>query len=284
MGGWHQLEVLVPRPLAVAVGRDLVGLGATGVQEDYPPGHVPRFRQPWDKGPGPRAPRRVLVRAWFEERPAPERVEATLAGRAIGDPAWSWLPAEDWAETWKAHFQPVRISERLIIAAPWHGVEGAVVIEPGNAFGTGEHPTTRACLRFIDRQARPGARVLDVGCGSGVLALAAARLGMAAEGIDIDPDAVRAAEQAATANRLAARFSTTPLAAVRGRYDLVVANLYAEVLAALAPDLLRVAAGPIACAGILADRAHLVKAALGSRPLVEEEVEGDWVALLFGGP
>lgn len=284
MGGWHQLEVLVPRPLAAAVGRDLVALGATGVQEDHPPGHVPRFRQPWDRGPGPRPPRRVILRAWFDERPEPERVEATLAGRALDAPTWAWLPAEDWAETWKAHFQPVRISERLVIAAPWHGVEGAVVIEPGNAFGTGEHPTTRACLRFVDRFARPGARVLDVGCGSGVLALAAARLGMDAEGIDTDPDAVRAAEEAAGANRLTARFSTTPLAAVRGRYDLVVANLYAEVLAALAPDLLRVAAGPIGCAGILADRAHLVKAALGRRPLVEEEVEGDWVALLFGGP
>lgn len=282
--GWHQLSVLVPRPLVAALGRELVALGATGVQEDHPPGRAPRLRQPWDRGPGPRPSRRVLVRAWFAVLPEAERLREILAGRALAEATWEHLPDQDWAETWKEHFQPVRVSERLVVAAPWHEVPGALVIEPGNAFGTGEHPSTRACLRFVDRLARPGATLLDVGCGSGVLALAGAKLGMRAEGIDTDPDAVRAAEAAAAANGLTARFSTTRLAQVRGRFDLVVANLYAEVLAELAADLLRLAGGPIGCAGILADRAGLVKAALAGRPLWEEEVEGDWVALLFGGP
>lgn len=284
MATWHQLAVLVPRPLAAALGRELVGLGATGVQEDLPPGATPRFRQPWDRGPAPRPPRRVLLRAWFDERPDEARLAAVLDGRALGPAEWTVEEPVDWNEAWKANFQPVVISARLVVAAPWHGVEGALVIEPGNAFGTGDHVTTRACLGFVDRLARPGATLLDVGCGSGILALAGARLGMVATGVDVDPDAVASAQAAAVANALAAEFSTTPVERLEGRYDLVVANLYAEVLAELAPHLLRLAAGPIGTAGILADRAHLVKAALGERPLLEERVEGDWVALLFGGP
>jgi ribosomal protein L11 methyltransferase len=189
---------------------------------------------------------------------------------------------EDWSENWKHHFRPVRISDRLVVAAPWHNVPDALVIEPGNAFGTGEHPTTRACLRAVDRHARPGATLLDVGCGSGVLALAGAKLGMRARGIDIDPDAIAAAREAAVANHLDVQFDTTPLAEVEGRWDLVVANVYAEVLVAMAPDLLRLAAGPIALAGILAERAHLVRAAFASRPCVLDEEEEGWVSLEFG--
>jgi len=283
-GRWQALAVLVPRPLAAAVSTALVGLGAVGVEEQPPPGFVPRYRQPWDRGVVQRPPRQVLLRAWFAERPAEEAVDRALAGRAIGDPEWSEELEQDWAETWKEHFEPVHISERLVVAAPWHGIEGALLIEPGNAFGTGEHVTTRACLQAVDRHVRPGGRLLDVGCGSGILALAGARLGMDAWGIDTDPDAIAAARRAAAQNALEVRFDTTPLSEVTGSFDLVVANLYAEVLAALAPDLLRVAAGPIACAGILSDRAWMVREALAARPLLEEQADDDWTSLVFGGP
>jgi ribosomal protein L11 methyltransferase len=281
---WFALAVVVPRPLAAALSAALMDLGATGVQEDAPPGFTPRYRQPWDTGPGQRAPRRVTLRAWFAERPDDASLAAALAGRAVDTPNWTIEAEQDWAEAWKAHFEPVVISERLVVAAPWHDVPGALLIEPGNAFGTGEHITTRACLRAIDRLAVPGGSLLDVGCGSGILALAAAKLGMRAVGIDTDADAVDAANRAAVANHLVAEFSTMPLAAVRGTFDLVVANLYAEVLASLAPDLLRVAAGPIACAGILADRAHLVRTAFAARPILEDLTAEGWTSLVFGGP
>ncbi len=281
---WQAYAVTLPRPAVAAVGKGLLALGATGLQEDLPAGVTAKFRQPWDTGPMPRAPKKVRLRAWFDARPGEDAMTAVLAGWAYEDEEWVVQAEEDWAEDWKRNFQPVVVSERLVVAAPWHDVPGALIIEPGNAFGTGEHPTTRACLRAVDRFARPGGTLLDVGCGSGILALAGARLGMTARGVDIDPDAVVAADTAARANKLDVAFDTAPIEAIEGRYDLVVANLFAEVLVALAPEILRVSAGPIALAGILADRADTVRSAFAERPVLADETEEGWVSLWYGAP
>lgn len=260
------------------VTRALTELGATGFQEDVPEGVALRFKQPWEKGRNPRPPGTVVLRAWFDERPSDVAVQTALGGRS-GD--WSVVAEDDWEESWKQHFQPVHISDRLVVAAPWHGVDGAVLIEPGNAFGTGDHVTTRACLSAIDRLARPGQRLLDVGCGSGILALAGAKLGMAAHGIDIDPDSVRAATAAARLNRLDATFDATPIGEITGEWDMVVANLYAEVIAAMAPDLRRLARGHLVFAGILADRVQLVHNAMRGLTLVSDDRTDDWAALVY---
>lgn len=279
---WQAFAVTLPRPGVGAVSRALLALGATGIQEDVPEGVSVTYRQPWDKGPAPRPPKKVRLRAWFDARPSEDAVAAALAGWAVEDVAWVEQVEEDWAEDWKRHFQPVRVSDRLVVAAPWHNVPDALVIEPGNAFGTGEHPTTRACLRAVDTFAEPGATLLDVGCGSGILALAGAKLGMRAYGTDIDPDAVVSARDAARANALDVAFDTTPIERVEGAYDLVVANLFAEVLVALAPEILRVAKGRIALAGILADRADMVRAAFAGRFVLEDRTEEGWVSLWYG--
>lgn len=287
MGTWHALAVTLPRPLVGPVGKGLMALGASGLLEDVPAGTVVRYKQPWDKGRTPRPPATVVLRAWFRELPPEAEVRALLAGR---EPTWTLEPDQDWNEGWKEHFQPVHISERLVVAAPWHtlgprdGLPAPVIIEPGNAFGTGEHRTTRACLAAIDRLAVPGQRCLDVGCGSGILALAAARLGMAAYGIDTDPDAVAAAHEAARLNALDVPFDTTPLERVGGAWDLVVANLYAEVIAALAPDLRRLATGHLAFAGILTERAPLVEAAMAGLELVSRDEGEGWTALVYRVP
>ncbi|MEN9787435.1 MAG: hypothetical protein RLZZ299_2699 [Pseudomonadota bacterium] len=279
---WHRLSVTLARPAIAPVSARLRALGSVGVQEDVPEGVEVRYRQPWDKGPMPRAPRQVRLRAWFEAPLSDADVAGALDGWAHADLAWDVQAEEDWANGWKAHFQPVRVSERLVIAAPWHEVPGALVIEPGNAFGTGEHHTTRACLRAVDRYAAAGATLLDVGCGSGILALAGAKLGMVVRGIDIDPEAVRAAREACVQNGLEARFDTTPVEALEGSYDLVVANLFAEVLVALAPHIRRLAHGPIAMAGILADRADLVRAAYAGRPVWLDATEEGWTEIVVG--
>ena len=122
---------------------------------------------------------------------------------------------------------------------------------------------------------------LDVGCGSGVLALAAARLGMVARGVDIDPQSVRSAREGAANNTLEAEFDDTPVERIEGRYDLVVANLFAEVLVALAPHLIRLTGGHLALAGILSDRAESVVAAYGSLRLLERRDDGEWTALVY---
>lgn len=191
-----------------------------------------------------------------------------------------WDDAEDWAEAWKAGFERLVVSDRLAVAAPWNAQPGDLIIEPGMAFGTGEHPTTRACLGGVSRHAVPGTACLDVGCGTGVLALAAASLGMDAHGIDIDAAAVAASVDNAARNGLQAAFSTRPLQQVQGRYGLVVANIFAEVLVTMAADLARLCSGRLCLAGILADRAHLVEDALQQAFLVERrDREGDWVYL-----
>ncbi len=278
MRTWQALAVRLPRPLVAPVSKALLALGATGLMEDVPPGTVVKYKQPWDTGRRPRPPSEVLLRAWFAERPAEAAVAVATAGRSV---EWEEQPDEDWNEGWKVHFKPVQISDRLVIAAPWHGVEGAVVIEPGNAFGTGEHRTTRSCLAAIDRLAVPGLGCLDVGCGSGILALAAARLGMVAHGIDTDPDAVTAARAAAEHNHLDVTFDSTPLADVRGSWPLVVANLYAEVIAALAPDLRRLATGHLVFAGILSDRASLVEAAMEGLTLESRDDGEGWTSFVY---
>ncbi len=285
MGSWAELRVVVER-IAVETAEDLLmALGALGVVEDLLPGEVPRFLQPWDTGPPPPPPARNLIRAWWPAEGFSDRfpeICAALADRAgIGAPAWETIQDEDWGETWKRSFHRLIVSPRLAVSPPWEAQPGDLVIEPGLAFGTGEHPTTRACLEGIARLAQRGGTCLDVGCGSGVLALAAARLGMTAWGVDTDRDAVRCSREAAALNGLEARFDDTPLERVQGTFDLVVANLFAEVISALAPQLRRVTGRHLVLAGILADRAHLVEAALSGMRQVSRRQDGDWVSMEY---
>ncbi len=273
----------MPRKLAGPLGKELMALGALGVQEAHPPGFKPRYRQPWDQGPTQRPPRQVLLKAWFDQKPPPARL-GTLLGSV--EPSWRECAEEDWSESWKQHFGVLHVSEELVVAPPWDAPPGALVMEPGMAFGTGNHPTTLACLRAVARYARPGHRLLDVGCGTGILALAGAKLGMTAVGVDIDPEAITEARRHADRNGLAAAvsFSVTPIEQVNGSFDLVVANLFAEVLSGMAPELLSRAAGPIALAGILEERAPPVRAAFASRPILEDHTDEGWVSLVIGGP
>ena len=275
---WIELRLVIPRESVGALTSVALAHGAPGVQEAPPPGADPGFPQPWDDAPPPETAACTLV-AWVP----PARAEAAAAalGAAAGAPVErAAVREEDWAETWKRHHRAVRISPRLRVAPPWEARPGDLVIPPGNAFGTGDHFTTRACLEAIDREARPGLRVLDVGCGSGVLALAAAKLGARAEGVDIDPAAVATARENAAANGLEVAFSAAPLGRLAGPYALVVANLFAEVLRALAPELIRLTGARLVLAGVLTARAHLVIGALeGALALDIHRREGEWSVL-----
>ena len=280
MSDWVELRVVIPRSRVEAVSPAAFAHGATGVQEAPPPGVAPRFRQPWDTEDPPETPDCTLV-TWVPAGSA-EAAAAALSAAAGAEVTQAPVAEEDWAESWKRHHHAVDISERLRVSPPWEARDGDLIIPPGNAFGTGDHPTTRACLAAVDRFAAPGGSCLDVGCGSGVLALAAAKLGMRAEGVDIEADSVTSSRENAALNGLHAEFSDAPLSSLTGPYDLVVANLYAEVLASMGPDLVRLTGGRIALAGILADRAHLVLDALTpALTLVEQVQVGEWVSLLL---
>lgn len=199
----------------------------------------------------------------------------------------SLLDEENWAETWKLHFKPLHVADSLWILPPWEKVppgELAVVIEPGMAFGTGGHATTALCLAgLVDTlRRRPGAAVLDVGCGSGILGIAAARLGAGrVVMIDNDPVAVSVANENAEKNGVfGIEVSGTPVGELADRFPVVVANILAVTLIELADEVAaRVAdGGELLLSGILVDQAPDVIRAYEERGLRlrEQREEGDW--------
>lgn len=174
---------------------------------------------------------------------------------------------EDWVRLSQSQFDPIRISERLWIVPSWAKTPDpqsvSLVLDPGLAFGTGSHPTTRLCLRWLERTIRGGERVLDYGCGSGILAIAALRLGaQEALGVDVDPLALLAARANAVRNGVDARF-VNPETAPDFQADLVAANILANPLILLAPLLAGHLSkgGRIALSGILDAQAEGVMAA-----------------------
>ncbi len=281
---WRELQLLgLPRGLVDALSGRLFAMGTAGVQEDHLPGQAPEPRQPWDTGPPPPALRRVLLRAWFEDPDEGDILDALADVDA--QLSWADVPDTDWEQAFRDRFPPVVVSDRLVLAPPWNAPEGALIIEPGQGFGTGHHPTTIQALRRFDQLMQEPdhgvVSVLDIGCGSGVLALAAARLGCAVHGIDVEPEAVRDAIRNAAANGLDATFATTPADQLAQPADLVFGNLHAELLVALAADLIRLGRRHWLLAGILDDREAKVRDAFASLELVHREVDGRWISLHY---
>lgn len=168
---------------------------------------------------------------------------------------------EDWVRRTQAQFAPQQVTLGLWVVPSWHEPPDPnalnIALDPGLAFGTGTHPTTRLCLRWLAAHVRRGASVIDFGCGSGILAIAALKLGAArASGVDIDPQAVLAAQRNAVQNQVAATF--VPAAEkLAGPAEIVVANILARPLIVLAPLLaeLNAPGGRLALSGILAGQA-----------------------------
>ena len=198
---------------------------------------------------------------------------------------------EDWALAWRAHFTPLHIG-RLVIKPSWHNRapgpgETVLELDPGQAFGTGHHPTTRMCLLLLQKYLSPGMEVLDLGTGSGILALAAARLGARSVlALDTDPLAVKAARENVRKNGLtgAIKVRKGTLAPRWGYFDLIAANLTARTILELLPALLPSlnGGGLLIAGGIIADREDEVeKALLGAGlKLQEKAAEGEWRTLV----
>lgn len=210
---------------------------------------------------------------------------------------------EDWANAWKRFYKPLRIGKRVVLKPTWETWSEApgdliIHLDPGMAFGTGMHPTTRLCIQALEEYVTPGIEVLDVGTGSGVLAIVALRLGAShVIGTDIDPLAVRVAGENATLNSVSTDadgqlelYKESVPAGVAGRFPVVVANILAEVLVKLFDSAYGNvplaeplgAGGVMILSGILEDRAHLVEdaAVRHGLALIDRYQEGDWVALV----
>ena len=288
---WVELQWDVPRSQCEVLSSALFSFGALGVQEDFRKGEEPPPLQPWDDPNTPIIlPERMILKAWWEQVDFEEaQNKVTQLTRPLGDTGGMvWVPVsqEDWANAWKQHFSRRVFSEQLAISPPWEAQEGDVIIEPGIAFGTGEHPTTASCLEALSIWAvlSENQTSLDLGFGCGILAMGAAKLGLKVTGVDIEPAAIVSANANAALNGLEADFSQTDVAEIEQQFDIVVANLFAEVLVALSSDILRVSKRYLALAGILATKSSMVETAFCSLELVRKKQEGDWVSLWYKIP
>jgi len=307
-GAYRQLVFTTSADLAESLSDALMALGAVSVDATDAlagtPDEEPQYGEP---GMAPKAWTVSLIKALF-----PPEVEPLEALREVCDALDATLPEatvepvpeQDWVRLTQSQFNPIHVSPRLWIVPSWcePPADGAemLVLDPGLAFGTGSHPTTRLCLQWIDAHLRPGARVLDYGCGSGILALAAHRFGASkVVGVDIDEQAVTSSRFNAENNLCAGpdaspglgMTSVSGMTSVRfelpdadpgGRFDLVVANILSNPLMLMAPMLsARVAAGgELVLSGVLERQADEVIAAY--RPWIDLAVwRGDegWVCL-----
>lgn len=252
---------------------------------------VPLFGEPGLE-PTQHAWKSSRLRVLVEADRAESVVAAASAALGVAAPrieARMAVADTDWVRATQAQFPPTRISDRLWIVPSWHEPPDpravAVRLDPGVAFGTGTHPTTRLVLRWIDAHLPAAATVLDYGCGSGILAIAAAKLGASSvTGTDIDPQALQAARHNSAANGVVARY-TEPDALGQGTWDIVLANILSNPLKLLAPALAaRVAPGGVlVLSGILDRQADDVidayRAAAPQLALAVWAADDGWVCL-----
>ena len=244
--------------------------------------------------PGMPAPKpgwdRSTLRALFETEAEAEAAAALLLAQdwaqGLHVQALAAVVEQDWVRLTQSQFDPVSITDTFWIVPSWHeppaGAERVIRLDPGLAFGTGTHPTTRMCLRWTAGHARPWPRVLDYGCGSGILAIGAALHGaQSVDAVDIDPAAVGATEANALANGVRLRAGLPVLA--EGEYPLVLANILATPLKLLAPLLCGHVApgGHLVLAGILARQADELKAAYAPWLALEvADQEDGWILMV----
>ena len=221
-------------------------------------------------------------------------VEGDMTGPVSARMVLAEEPQQDWSNAWKAHIKSVKVG-RLWVGPPWEVAQAPadrvrLIIEPKMAFGTGDHPTTSLCLGAVDDYMahHPGASVLDVGTGTGVLAIAARKLGAGrVVGTDNDPVSVELARENAEINATPeVELSGQELSAVKGPFDLVVANILANTLVELAPLIAERVGDKLLLAGVLAHQKAEVEAAYVKQGLVPEPgvQQGEWVRLDFHRP
>ncbi|MBR1606856.1 MAG: 50S ribosomal protein L11 methyltransferase [Clostridia bacterium] len=302
---WIEITISTNTEGADIVSEALLRQGAVGTQiidrADVPDPSKPNgFWELIDPKMIDEMPEDVQVKAWFESVEALRGLENCLkalpglTGMDLGTLAVSQqgVQEQDWSECWKQYYKPFRAGKHLVIKPSWeswNAAPGDLIIEldPGMAFGTGTHETTAMCVEMIEKHYH-GGKVLDVGTGSGILAIAAARLGAdSVLGVDIDPMAVRVAQENVEKNGLSREIDIRQGDLVAGldnvRCEFAVANILADVIALLAAPLKAhlTANATFVCSGILKEREQDVVDVLTKNgyQLFDRMQKGDWVAL-----
>lgn len=307
---WTETSVATNHAGADIVSAALMRFGAKGTQiidraDAEDPGRPGASWDIMDHSVIEAMPKDVIVKAWFDSGRDLGALRETIAalpglsGMDLGPLTLSagTVDEQDWAEYWKRFYKPFRLGKRLVVRPTWEAYEaqaGDLVIhlDPGMAFGTGTHESTALCAGLLERHMLPGSRVLDVGTGSGILAIAAARLGAKdVLAIDIDPVAVRTARENIEKNGLSHAVTARTgdlLQGTEGRYDLAVANILADVIIGLSEPILSVLkpGGVFLCSGIIQERAQDVADALqqAGYTLLERADKGEWAAFAVRAP
>lgn len=297
---WLQISMTVDGELAEAVSEALDRFTSGGVVVET---NV-KYRDAEDEGT-PYGPVKVygylIIDAQIEEnrRKVEEALWHLHTIRELPQPEYKEIADENWMAAWKDHYHPIPIGKRLLILPAWIEQEDlsrlAVKIDPSMAFGTGTHPSTQLCLELVEDYTQPGKPVIDIGCGSGILSIAALKMGASrALGVDIDAASIKATHENGQANAVD-QFIETGLGSVteikNGNFSfkhapVVLANILAPILIRLfdagMADLIT-PGGVIILAGILAEQAESVRQAAEAQGLVfvEERHSGDWVALVM---
>lgn len=297
---WLEVSLTVNGELAEAVADVLARFAPNGVTTEQAVDFVNDEDEGTPVGP-------VTVRAFLEADDKLEETRQKLEKslyylgmiQPLPAPVFTMIPDENWVEAWKVHYHPIAVGKRLIIVPAWLTSPDAnrvpIKIDPGMAFGTGTHPTTQLCLELLESFVPTGRKVIDVGCGSGILSIAALKLGAGfALGVDIDEASVKASRENADANgipmdQFAIGRGSVP-EVLSGKFGirnapLVLANILAPIIIRLFDmGLAKVASpgGALILSGILADQAAGVIASAETHGLKLEERHqlGDWVALL----
>ncbi len=292
------------------VSEALMALGAAGTEivdrADVPDPHTPGvYWELYDPALLDAMPADVLVKGWFAQdehthdvlSAVRERL-AQLKQEALGFDLGSLrmelkdVADEDWSENWKKYYKPFRIGTHLVVKPTWEPYEQKpddlmIELDPGMAFGTGTHETTNMCMQLLEKHLRDGMRVMDVGTGSGILAIAAARLGAKEVlAIDIDPAAVKVARENVALNGVEAAVRVVEGDLCKSEAmpcELAVANIVADAICMLASPLTRhlQQGGLLICSGIIREREQDVRdAAVKAGYALADRIEkGEWVAL-----
>ena len=290
---YRECVLEVARDDAEALSEALFDLGALSVSVEDADADTPE-EEPLFGEPGHEPTRLAWNRSRVVALLAEDADPALLVAAAANEIGLSPVPAyavreveeQDWVRVTQSQFEPIHIGEHIWVVPSWHDAPepGAVVLEldPGLAFGTGSHPTTRLCMEWLEQHVRPGERTLDYGCGSGILAIVAKKLGAGETvGVDIDPNAVEASRYNAERNHVEATFAL-PDDAPEGTFDLVVANILSNPLKLMAAMLCaRVRpGGRLILSGVLERQAEDVAAAYASAiPLTVWRARDGWVCL-----
>ncbi|AGX42096.1 50S ribosomal protein L11 methyltransferase [Clostridium saccharobutylicum] len=303
-GIWIEVTVITKSEALEPISGIFYGLGCPNVAIEDPEDLLSREQGPltWDfadinilehKGNA------AVVKAYFSEEDNIDEVVETVRqkleeikslGLDIGEGKVTYrkMHEEDWANNWKQYYKPVKITDKIVIKPIWEEYEKKddeliIELDPGMAFGTGTHETTRMCIKALDKYVKPNTTVFDVGCGSGILAIAAAKLGANhVVGVDLDPVAVDSSKENISFNNLnnIEVLEGNLLDVVSGKADIVVANIIAEIICVLTEDVKKALneGGLFIVSGIIHDRVDMVKEKFAECgfEVMEINKDGEW--------